>query len=293
MPILELPKFREFIAPGADRFSILKNLLEELGLSHSVIEIEGARHFLVAPPGGSSFQTPGLTVLVSHYDRVQGSPGANDNSAGIFQLLEAAVKLKEDSGGNWMMVFTDKEELNHGQGVRDQGSYTLAAGLKNIGIRGTEFFIFDACGTGDTIIISTTVDYLLKGKDGDGITRTRKEIQRLKSRALECARNISLKNILLMPTPFSDDAGFLSAGLPAQTITVLPQDEASRLASALRTKPHLAEALVNSGTAGRELVPYLPETWKRINGPSDRELFLTPEHYPNTIRFACGLCKGS
>jgi hypothetical protein len=33
--------------------------------------------------------------------------------------------------------------------------------------------------------------------------------------------------LALPPTPFSDDAGFLRAGLAAQTITVLPAKEAA------------------------------------------------------------------
>jgi hypothetical protein len=89
-------------------------------------------------------------VLVAHYDRAADSPGANDNSAAVFLLIETALKLRQKKVTDWMIIFTDKVELTAGEGLTRQGSYALAAGLRQAGLGGGRFFIFDACGTGDT-----------------------------------------------------------------------------------------------------------------------------------------------
>ena len=97
-------RFFNFIDMDADRYNILLELIGELGLNSTVITIEGKRHFFIFPMGytlklaaGMSFPFSGQNpvVLVAHYDRAAGSPGANDNSAAVFQLLLAAQKLSE------------------------------------------------------------------------------------------------------------------------------------------------------------------------------------------------------
>ncbi|GHU97729.1 hypothetical protein FACS189483_04570 [Spirochaetia bacterium] len=81
-------RFLEFIAPGADRYGLLCSLLADQGLNFRPVDIAGNRHLFVnpgfSPPGGNG------VVLVAHYDRAADSPGANDNSAAVFQLIEAA-----------------------------------------------------------------------------------------------------------------------------------------------------------------------------------------------------------
>ena len=106
-----------------------------------------------------------------------------------------------------------------------------------------------------------------------------------------------MEKVLLVPTHFSDDAGFLLAGLAAQTITVLPSEEAADLASLLRTKPEFIDALISrealfatqanpqTGTKLR-----IPETWRSLNGPEDGPQRLTPRHYKRVVTFACELC---
>jgi hypothetical protein len=229
-------------------------------------------------------------VLVAHYDRVADSPGANDNSASVFLLIETALKLREKKALNWLIIFTDKEELTAGEGIRHQGSYTLARGLLSAGLGKGRFYTFDACGSGDTLIISTTADYLMKNERGLGISRTRQAVRRLRTRALETARRLRLDRVLLAPTPFSDDAGFLRAGIAAQTITVLPAREAIPFTSLLRTKPAFADALVKrevQESCDRRLIP---ETWRSLNGPQDSPHRLTPRYFGRVVRFALGLC---
>lgn len=283
--------FGEFISPHADRLNILKKVLAEFAVPFSVVSIDNSNHIFVTPDVTYALKNSGTCILLAHYDRIEGSPGANDNSAAVFQLIETAVKLYHDKEKDWLIIFTDKEEILPSGSIRDQGAYGLAKIFFQMGSRNGRFYIFDSCGTGDTIIISTTVDFLLKDKEGRGIEKTRSNIQKLRSEALECARDNSIKKVLLSPTPFSDDAGFLSAGIAAQTITVLPSGEAAEVANTLRKKPQLAELLVKKGKRHIHDLPFIPQTWKRLNGSGDAELFLTPQFYPQIIRFAYALCK--
>ncbi|MDR2019758.1 MAG: M28 family peptidase [Treponema sp.] len=289
-------RFDSFIAPGADRFLLLRDLLAKLGLHFSVIPLAGNRHFFIGPESAASLPGQGKnrpalrgrTVLAAHYDRAAASPGANDNSAAVFMLIETALKLREAENRNWLVIFTDKEELGRDEGIRDQGSYSLAAGLKKLGLR--ELFIFDACGAGDTLIISTAADHLMKDEAGPGIARARRQVRNLRNRALETARNLLMEKVLLLPTPFSDDAGLLRAGLPAQTITVLPAKEAAAFAALLRKDPGIAAALLSREARDSRGPRLIPETWRSLNGPGDSPLRLTPQHYRGVVRFALALC---
>jgi hypothetical protein len=296
-------RFTDFLAPGADRYSILGELVEELEFGYSSIALDTPeghtskgrplRHFFVLPKREQAL-LPGnlLTVLAAHYDRAAGSPGANDNSAAVFMLLEAALKLREEGQQNALIIFTDKEELSPGEGIREQGSYGLSLRLRETALRDCRYYIFDTCGTGDTLIISTMADHLLKHEGGHEAAKRRWTVNHLRDDALQTARNMGMEKVLLAPTPFSDDAGFLRAGLAAQTITMLPAPEAAGLASLLRTKPECINALISreAQTAGGELP--LPETWRIFNSPDDSPERLTPQNFSRVVKFACALCRG-
>jgi hypothetical protein len=292
-------RFNDFLAPGADRFGILGNLLEELEFGYSSIVLGAPRgrkrrHFFVLPHRGQGFP-PGefpAVVLVAHYDRAADSPGANDNSAAVFMLLEAGLRMREDALRNWLIIFTDKEELGPGEGIRDQGSYGLARNLRETALRDCRYYIFDACGSGDTLIISTMTDHLIKNETGPGAARTMRVVKTLREGALKTARKLMMDRVLLVPTPFSDDAGFLRAGLAAQTITVLPAGEAAGLASLLRSKPAYINALISREAKTTAAPLPLPETWRSLNGPGDSPQRLTPKNYPRVVQFACELCRG-
>ncbi|GHU25004.1 hypothetical protein FACS1894172_10280 [Spirochaetia bacterium] len=229
-------------------------------------------------------------VLAAHYDRVNGSPGANDNSAAVFQLVETALLLKKEQAKRWFILFTDKEELGTGEGVCDQGAYTLAKGLRDAGFKTQDLFIFDACGSGDTLIISTVVDILTKNDERLGSVRIRHRAQQLRTRALETARKLALDRVLLSSTPFSDDAGFLRAGIAAQTITMLPAAEAASLVSLVRNKPDFADALISRNMPENDDKTWIPATWRRLNGSDDELSYLTPQHFSTVVRFAQALC---
>ena len=293
-------RFYDFISPEADRFEVLLDHIKNIGLNFIVIPVEGNRHFFIFPPAinlkfsaGDMFPFSGQNpvVLNAHYDRVPGSPGANDNSAAVFQLLRVAQILGGHGGGYWIIIFTDKEELKRGEGICNQGSFSLAKKLKKWGLGGIRIFNFDACGTGETLIISTTADYLLKNQKREGLQRARLALNYLREQALVCARRVNFKSTLLIPTPFSDDAGFLQGGIPVQTVTMLPAVEAAPFATVLRMRPEFADAVIAgaiTSAADRRLVP---ETWRRINSPADSHTLLTPKHYEKNVKFAVELCK--
>jgi hypothetical protein len=289
----DLPRsFRTFLEPGTDRFGFLLAHLRERRLSPSTVELAGSRHIVVAS-GRPAVPSKPRIVLAAHYDRAPGSPGANDNSAAVFQLAEAAARLRADGTDSWLVVFTDREEAACGRGARGQGAYALAEGFKAIGLAEARFFIFDACGRGDTIIVSTTVGQLAADADADA---TGREARELRIRALETGRVAARGRILLAPTPFSDDAGFLAAGLAAQTITLLPAGEAAALARRLRTKPEYASALINKkardSVEPRAYRSFMPATWKNLHGASDDATSLSPSSFALMERFACSLVRG-
>ena len=292
-------RFKDFISPEANRFDVLCSIFDECLLPWEVLEIEGKRH--IAVPAGLSVGrinsrftqesrypqgslTEGL-IFTAHYDRVPQSPGANDNSAAVFQLLETATRIaaRGSTGRPVLFIFTDGEELAAGQSLKRQGSYSLGLYLKKNGLGNSHIFTFDASGTGDTLIISTAADHLLKNETSAGAEAARRNVQLLRQKALAAARTARLEKTLLLPTPFSEDAGFLLAGMAAQTITTLPQNEASLVrgdAAFLRKT-----ALQNTD---RRLVP---ETWRILNGPGDSPLRLTPEHWKKVSAFAEALTE--
>jgi len=283
----------DFIAPDADRYVILETLLEKAALEYKVLDTAGSRHFIITPPPSVRHsklleQRPS-TMLVAHYDRAEGSPGANDNSAGVFLLIETAKKLSKSNVSNWSIVFTDKEELKTGEGLLEQGSYGLANGLKNPRMENSRIFCFDTCGSGDTLVVSTTLETLIK-KEG-GAEKLRESVMELRKLALDTARDLKLTKILLAPTPFSDDAGFFRAGLAAQTITMLPSEECRELVSELQKDREYADSLINAEFRQNSHPHFIPETWRTLNSPNDTHERLTPEHFRRVLSFAEALCR--
>ncbi|MCL2270253.1 MAG: M28 family metallopeptidase [Treponema sp.] len=294
-------RFFDFIAPDADRFAVLFDHIQKLGLNSVVIPIEGNRHFFVFPKGknlkpstGGSFpfRRESPVILTAHYDRVPGSPGANDNSAAVFQLLGTALQLDKQGVDYWIVIFTDKEELKTGEGIQNQGSFSLAKKLRGMALHNARIFNFDACGTGDTFVFSTTVDHLVKKNKRPEFQRASRIIYTLRDKAFDAARNLNISQVMSVPTPFSDDAGFLQGGIPVQTVTVLPSAEARLLSQLLRSRLDFIDLLITGAMKNSAVRQSIPETWRCLNSPSDSHLRLTPEHYDRIIRFAVELCRG-
>jgi hypothetical protein len=291
-------RFFEFIAPDADRYKILLECINTLNFHSAVVTIEGNRHIFIFPhdhkpvhPGTFPFKDESPVLLSAHYDRVKNSPGANDNSIAIFLLLQAASLLEKKTNNNWMIVFTDKEELAAGEGFEEQGSYKLGEKLKNSGLEKIKIYNFDACGCGDTFILSTTTDILLQDSQKPNVQRVKNAITSLRDYALGSAHKLRMNKVLLAPTPFSDDVGYLRAGLAAQTVTILPGNEALMYEDILRGRSDFARLIISGDIKNPSEWRHLPQTWRNLNGEADGPSRLTPEYFDRVVSFAVELCN--
>jgi hypothetical protein len=297
--LIPYDRFIDFISPKADRYRLLLEQIERIKLNSTVVNVAGNRHIFVFPPGQKSVRNGGVFpfkgtnpfMLVAHYDRVDGSPGANDNSIAVFHLLCAASLLARRGLGKWIIVFTDKEELTAGEGFKDLGSFTLAEKMKFWGLEKAKIFNFDACGAGNTFILSTTTDLIVKNIERPNIRKLKKNIIALRDHALETAHLLRMDKVLLAPTPFCDDIGFLKAGFAAQTVTMLPDEEARQYESLLRTRPNFADSLISGEINKPNERRFLPETWRCLNKPTDDHSRLMPEFFEQVVRFAVELCR--
>ena len=293
-------RFSYFIALKVDRYKTLLATIEKLGLNSTVITISGNKHIFIFPPSLKSLRSTGGVfpfagqdpiILSAHYDRVEGSPGANDNSIAVFHLLRAAQILAQRNIEKWIIIFTDKEELSPGESFEIQGSFTLAQKLKTWGLEKAKIYNFDACGNGDTFIFSTITDSVLKKGSSPNIIKVKSEIQNLRNHALKTAGDLRLDKILLAPTPFCDDMGFLRAGYAAQTITVLPSNEAAQFEEVLRKYPEFANLMVSGEIKTSPERRNLPITWKNMNNAGDTISRLTPQFFEQVVSFAVELCR--
>jgi len=290
--------FIKFIAQKADRYAILLECIEKLKFNCTVIPVEGNRHIFIFPPGQHSLRSSGGVfpfkgkdpfLFSAHYDRVDGSPGANDNSIAVFHLLKAASFFYKKGINNWIIVFTDKEELVSGESFEDQGAYSLAKKLKAWGLENPKIFNFDVCGAGNVFIFSTTTDTILKNSGSLNINRVRDAIIKLREYALSTANILRLEKVLLAPTPFSDEMGFLRAGFPALTVTILPQREADIYENMLRNRSDFTELIISGKIKEQHENRILPETWRNINNASDTISRLTPEYFEQFVSFVIKL----
>jgi len=292
-------RFYDFIEERADRYTILINHIEKLKLKSSVINIEGNRHIFIFPPGQKTIRSSGGVfpfsgkspyLLCAHYDRVEGSSGANDNSAAVFHLLNAALTLVSKGIENWIIVFTDKEELSAGDNFEDQGSFSLAKNLSGWGLKDEKIYIFDSCGAGEVFIFSNTTDHILKKRETANINKLRNDIKELRDHALACANRLRLEKVLLAPTPFSDDAGFLRAGLASLTVTMLPSYEAEKYEAMLRSRSDYTDLIISGAIKTPDEKRRLPETWQNLNSARDTPSRLTPQYFKQIVNFIVELC---
>jgi len=293
-------RFSYFIAIKVDRHKTLLQTIEKLGLNFMVLTVAGNRHFFIFPPGkklprpvGSALPAMGESpyMFVAHYDRVEGSPGANDNGVAVFHLLRAATLLAQRNFDNWIIVFTDKEEITSGESFKMQGSFTLAQKIKTFGLEKAKIYNFDTCGTGDTFVLSNMADSILEKTDSPGIQKIKTDMQNLRYHALKTAHFLNLEKVLLAPIPFCDDMGFLRAGFAAQTITILPSEDASKYEALLRSRPEFTDLIVSGGIKNSPEKRHLPVTWKNMNTPADTIDRLTPQFFDQAVNFMVELCN--
>ena len=237
-------KFDQFIASSAQRKSFIQKFLEEGGLSCPVLRFEGRDHLYVNFPRNQYNPMFRIKTVIAHYDRVEGSPGANDNSAAVYFLMQWALHLsKTRNFHNVRLIFTDGEEAFGG--VKNQGAFKLAETFKKLKLSNDDVFVFDACGRGNIPIISQ-MNFTSLTPDSF-IKKYNKLENRTKAMITEAC-----KKGLCLPTAYSDNASFLACGIPAVTITLLPEDESIAL-----------------------MKGQIPETWKMFHTEKDSKANLT------------------
>jgi len=245
--------FRSLCALGADRFDVLTRALTELHIAFDVVETGPFRHVQargVLPLKPRS----GEKLLLAHYDRVDGTPGANDNGASVLALVEYAAQRRAQTP---RIVFTDGEELS-GQFAADQGSFALARGWD----RGLLPLVLDMTGIGDTVILGHLAEHLVKQSRGTAPpAEASAKVRRAARRFLAQCGGVEIN------TPFSDDLGLLLAGVPSMQISVLPRGEAEEYK--LRRKA--------PGELSGEPAGALPPSWRAMHTADDRPETLWPE----------------
>ena len=245
--------FKDFIAPDCDRVAFIQNYLKAAGLEVPILQMEGKKHIYVKFPQNQYNPTFRIKTVIAHYDRFPGSPGANDNSAAIFCLLEWAAKLAKVAGGqfhNIRLIFTDGEELGAAGGVTEQGAFPLAQVFRRLGITSDDIFVFDCMGRGDVPILTQTI---LPRKASSKFV---KDFSDLEGRAASLLQTSANGRWFSLPCNYSDNASFIASGIPAVAITLLPSVE------------------VSSAARGE-----IPETWQLLHTPGDNLASLNPQSF--------------
>ncbi len=276
--------FSKYIAPNTDRCAFIQDWLLEHGVKSNCLVMDEKKHILVQFAKSAYDPRFKIKTVVAHYDRVEHSPGANDNSAADWMLMEWAVELSNKAGiHNVRIIFTDGEELGWNTGVSEQGAYSLATVFRRLGITNDDVYVFDACGRGEVPVLSRTQlgektpqDFLSHFND-------------LYNRSQALLAKASPGRWMTLPVPYSDNASFLACGIPAVAITMLPADEASLYAREILRDKNLENAVLNREKErplrkSGEHVEYgykerMPKTWRLFHTMEDNEASLTPQSF--------------
>ena len=245
-------EFKTFISADCDRASFIQNYLKAAGLEAPVLQMEGKNHIYVKFPQSQYNPMFRIKTVIAHYDRFSGSPGANDNSAAVFCLLEWAAQLARfaaPSFHNIRLIFTDGEELGE-KGVSQQGAFPLAQVFRRLGITNDDIFVFDCMGRGDVPILTQTI---LPHKVPAKFIKAFSELEQRAASLLQTSAN---GRWFSLPCNYSDNASFIANGIPAVAITMLPSQE------------------VTAATRGE-----IPETWRLLHTAGDNLNSLTAQSF--------------
>ena len=214
-------EFKKFIELECDRASFIQSYLNKSGIDAPVIRMNEKNHIYVKFP--LRYYNPEFRIktVIAHYDRVENSPGANDNSAAVWCMLEwceRLVKMKEFH--NIRLIFTDGEELGK-DGVGNQGAFPLATLFRKLGITDNDIYVFDCMGRGDVPVLTQTV--LPHGAS----QKFKKDFAALEERAANLIQSAGHGKWFSLPCNYSDNASFIANGIPAVAITMLPSSEIS------------------------------------------------------------------
>ncbi|HUW41100.1 MAG TPA: M28 family peptidase [Rectinemataceae bacterium] len=236
------PDAERFLALGSERLVALAGMLAARGLPYSVVRTGKERHLILRLGQGS----PQL-ALAAHYDRYAGSPGMLDNSCACLQLVEFAARLASGQAPPLLFLFTDGEENPALQGPSGQGAFALARAVsRRLGPRSAmpPVLVLDVTGRGDTLLLSSAPAALLE-RNGMGGTALAEGHRRLRGLALAAAARARLGEPASLELPWSDDLGLVLGGIPALTVSLLPDAEA------------------------RAYPAQSPRTWSYLHGPED------------------------
>lgn len=283
---MSLPQgFDKYIAPDTDRLKFLQDYLLARSVQTSVVSVAGRKHLYVNFPSSSYNPRFKIKTILTHYDRVSGSPGANDNSAANFQIADFAVRLKKtvELGAvpNIRIFFTDGEELGEG-GVSGQGAFGLAELFKKLGITNDDVYVFDSCGRGQVAVLAQAGLSQAQSKNSNFA----KKFISLFERTQNLLRTSCQNSWITLPVPYSDNAGFLALGIPAVAITLLPKEEVSDYQRALLSDKNLESEVMNCrmDDSADKLPRFkyeekMPVTWRLFHTPYDNALSLTEESF--------------
>jgi hypothetical protein len=228
--------------------------LSELAIPFETIRLGQFRHIQVAGARRKQPQ-PRETIVLAHYDRVPGSPGANDNGASVLALVTYLTKARNQA---LRVIFTDGEELSPGAPASSQGAYSLAqvwgAGRALIPV------VLDMTGIGDTLVLGHLGEHLVRLRRGPGSPTQLDEYAKIRWRARRWLAGCGAGDTVEVNTPFSDDLGLFLAGIPAVQVSVLPQKQAWAYRSARRVPGEL-----DGGEPGA-----LPPAWQTMHTAEDR-----------------------
>ncbi|MDY4464755.1 MAG: M28 family peptidase [Candidatus Treponema excrementipullorum] len=270
--------FQQFLQQNCDRKQFILDILSDFGIKGHILSLDNTAHIIVRFPHDAYNPQFRMKTVLVHYDRVPGSPGANDNSAAVFQVLYWARRLLRFPGShNVKIIFSDGEEMGNSEGVSEQGAFGIASKFRQLGLTNEDIYVFDCCGRGDVFVLS-------KAGSGRGSPVFQRQFNSLIHRTEDLLRRVSPNRWLTLPVPYSDNAGFLACGIPAVAITVLPSSEAVTYMRNLQRIPGL-EASIMKGTLpknAKPLEPYevqekMPATWRLLHTEYDNISSLTPQ----------------
>jgi hypothetical protein len=278
-------EFAEFLKPNCNRFEYLKSWITKLEIPFTVLPIESKNHIFINFPKSCYSPLFKTKTLLVHYDRVENTPGANDNSAAVCQVLLWAKKIYNSPiVHNLRIIFTDGEELGC---TKDQGAYGIASLYKKLGISQDEVFVLDGCGRGDILVVSTAGKNLkIKGN-------YQSAFEALYNKAISLATKTSPNKWITIPVPYGDNAGFIACGIPAVAITVLPAEEATVYMRQLQKEKTFSRTVLDRkvGTKFSEKAKNLiekeklPWTWRSMHTKYDDIPILSQEAFILMDRF--------
>lgn len=269
-----MSNFQNFISLDCDRTVFITDYLEKKGVKTAVMNIEGKKHILVIFQKQFYDSRKKIKTVLAHYDRVENTQGANDNSFAVFILMQWAIKLNSVTyQHNIRLIFTDGEEISQMNEKKiAQGSYNLALLFKKLKIN-DEVFVFDCMGRG-------TIPVLAKTVFSEAVNMNfQKQFFSLFESAKNILKNACGNNFSILPVSYSDNAGFLANAIPAVCISMLPFDEYKNFVQNLKDFPFLEQYIFNrkipNGWTSDKIQKMLPKTWNLIHTSDDNFLSLT------------------